>query len=301
MKVNKANVTNTDIWIHDPLGDGLQVKNIQLTRRTIHDAVTSVSNYYPFGLKMKYTGGNIGPAGDYRYGYQGEFAEYDEETEFNHFELRDYDPVIGRWMNVDPKRVGFSPYIGMANNPLSLVDPDGGSPGYKDQNGNTAWFDTDYGDSFAGENGQQWTKVTNNIDHWNAMNFGDMSLDQVEFLHKYEWFNNILEGFSEGWTVFGLGDIDLSTREGKPRQAIDLAEWSMTPIGDSYTDLIDKVLRPMLQPQGNDNPIDPPVSPADTTYGESYLRHGSWKRDVFINGQYHGVQRNSGDIYPNYP
>ena len=121
MKVNKANVTNTDIWIHDPLGDGLQVKNIQLTRRTIHDAVTSVSNYYPFGLRM-----NAGVYKKYRYGYQGEFAEYDEETEFNHFQLRDYDPVIGRTMVVDPYRQFASPYMWVGNNPVSHVDPTGG-------------------------------------------------------------------------------------------------------------------------------------------------------------------------------
>lgn len=45
-----------------------------------------------------------------------------------HFELREYDPVIGRWMAMDPKRIGFTPYFGMNNNPVNLFDPDGGSP-----------------------------------------------------------------------------------------------------------------------------------------------------------------------------
>ncbi|HMG91750.1 MAG TPA: RHS repeat-associated core domain-containing protein, partial [Chryseolinea sp.] len=64
----------------------------------------------------------------YRFGYQGEYAEKDEETGWNHFELREYDPVIGRWTETDPKGVGFSPYVGMANNPMANIDPDGGSP-----------------------------------------------------------------------------------------------------------------------------------------------------------------------------
>ncbi len=62
----------------------------------------------------------------YRFGYQGQFAEKDEETGWNHFELREYDPVIGRWTAVDPKRQFFSPYVGMGNSPISGGDPDGG-------------------------------------------------------------------------------------------------------------------------------------------------------------------------------
>ena len=79
-----------------------------------------MSNYYPYGLRM-----NIGITGDYRYGYQGDFAEEDQETGWNHFEARDYDPVIGRWMRVDPLRQYWSPYLGMGNNPVGYVDKDG--------------------------------------------------------------------------------------------------------------------------------------------------------------------------------
>ncbi|MBI3218340.1 MAG: hypothetical protein HYZ44_02405 [Bacteroidetes bacterium] len=63
----------------------------------------------------------------YRYGYQGKYAERDEETGWNHFELREYDPVIGRWLQYDPKGQFYSPYVGMGNDPINGVDPDGGS------------------------------------------------------------------------------------------------------------------------------------------------------------------------------
>ena len=39
-----------------------------------------------------------------------------------------YDPLIGRWLAVDPERVGSSPFIGMGNNPIKAVDPDGRRP-----------------------------------------------------------------------------------------------------------------------------------------------------------------------------
>jgi RHS repeat-associated protein len=65
----------------------------------------------------------------YRYGYQGKYAEKDEETGWNHFELREYDPVIGRWLVKDPAGQYYSPYVAMGNNPVSNMDPDGGMDG----------------------------------------------------------------------------------------------------------------------------------------------------------------------------
>ncbi|HLT73365.1 MAG TPA: RHS repeat-associated core domain-containing protein, partial [Cyclobacteriaceae bacterium] len=58
----------------------------------------------------------------YRFGYQGQFAEKDEETGWSHFELREYDPVIGRWMVPDPEYQFWSPYVAMGNWPTSGVD-----------------------------------------------------------------------------------------------------------------------------------------------------------------------------------
>src|SRR5690606_13153695 len=62
----------------------------------------------------------------YRFGYQGQFAEEDEETGWYHFELREYDAVIGRWLVPDPYGVHWSPYVAMNNSPMNAVDPDGG-------------------------------------------------------------------------------------------------------------------------------------------------------------------------------
>lgn len=65
----------------------------------------------------------------YRYGYQGQFAESDPETGWESFELRLYNSRIGRWMSYDPYGQFHSPYVGMGNNPVSGIDPDGGWQG----------------------------------------------------------------------------------------------------------------------------------------------------------------------------
>ncbi len=62
---------------------------------------------------------------DYRFGYQGLFAERDKETGLNHFKSRNYDGITGRWLAVDPQGQFSSAYVGMGNLPHLGVDPDG--------------------------------------------------------------------------------------------------------------------------------------------------------------------------------
>lgn len=65
------------------------------------------------------------------YGYQGSFSTEITEFElnYNEFQLRNYDPQIGRWTTPDPYDEFASPYLGMGNDPANNVDPDGGSIG----------------------------------------------------------------------------------------------------------------------------------------------------------------------------
>jgi RHS repeat-associated protein len=81
-------------------------------------------DYYPFGMEIP--GRSYTDATGYRYGYQGQYAEKDPETNWNAFELRMYDSRIGRWLSIDPKNEFYSPYVGMGNDPISKTDPDGG-------------------------------------------------------------------------------------------------------------------------------------------------------------------------------
>ena len=78
------------------------------------------TDYYPFGMAMP----SRTLAGGYRYAYQGQ--EVDPETGKEAFELRLWDSRIGRWLTPDPYGEFYSPYLGMGNNPISTIDPDGG-------------------------------------------------------------------------------------------------------------------------------------------------------------------------------
>ena len=85
--------------------------------------IVAGNDYYPFGIPITERSYE---KQDYRYDYQGQYAEKDDETGFNAFQLRQYDARIGRWIRPDPYKQFASAYVGMGNNPVSGVDPDGG-------------------------------------------------------------------------------------------------------------------------------------------------------------------------------
>lgn len=85
------------------------------------------NNYYPFGLKHSgyYTGNT---QANYKYKFSGK--ELQDELGLNLYDYgaRNYDPAIGRWMNIDPLAETsrrFSPYTYTLNNPVFFIDPDG--------------------------------------------------------------------------------------------------------------------------------------------------------------------------------
>lgn len=82
----------------------------------------SAADYYPFGMKFL-------TLNSYRFGYQGEYAEDEtgeEGLKSNTFQLRLYNPRLGRWLSTDPYGQFHSPYLAMGNNPIGSVDVDGG-------------------------------------------------------------------------------------------------------------------------------------------------------------------------------
>ena len=92
--------------------------------------VVGHDDYYPFGLAMPGRGSNsANPNGDYKFtGY-----EKDDEARLDlyHANARGYDPVLGRFMQIDPMSDLFphvSSYAYGNNNPLRFTDPTGMAP-----------------------------------------------------------------------------------------------------------------------------------------------------------------------------
>ncbi|MCW9021188.1 MAG: RHS repeat-associated core domain-containing protein, partial [Flavobacteriales bacterium] len=88
--------------------------------------VTSWTDYYPFGEVLP--GRSSNPEG-HLFGYQGQ-QKAANNSKWYAFQLRMYNPSLGRWNSTDPYEVHYSPYLAMANNPISFVDPDGGMPSW---------------------------------------------------------------------------------------------------------------------------------------------------------------------------
>lgn len=111
----------------------------------IRGPIVEDNAYYPFGLKIQGICAKAAGKIKTKEGYQGEYNEQDEETGYNEFALRTYDPQIGRWIQVDPKIIQPGMYNGMGNDPTNQVDPDGGGSvrpdWYEDACGNTIWLD----------------------------------------------------------------------------------------------------------------------------------------------------------------
>ena len=90
-------------------------------------------DYYPFGLKQK--GYNYDVVGGNNLAQNWKFngMELSQELglETYDFGARNYDPAIGRWMNLDPLAelmTRHSPYNYAFDNPIYFIDPDGMTP-----------------------------------------------------------------------------------------------------------------------------------------------------------------------------
>ncbi|CAL2087258.1 protein of unknown function [Tenacibaculum sp. 190524A02b] len=121
--VYKRNTNGEDINLYqltDHLGNVRAVVGKTSSGQAI--GLSSATDYYPFGMAMPKR--TVNGAEKYRYTYQGQ--EKDPKTGKEAFQLRLWDGRIGRWLTTDPYGEFSSPYLGMANNPITATDPNGG-------------------------------------------------------------------------------------------------------------------------------------------------------------------------------
>jgi RHS repeat-associated protein len=87
-------------------------------------------NYYPFG--MLHSGYNFAVNGSkHNYGFGGKEEQDELGLGWIDITARNYDPALGRWMNLDPLAEAMrrhSPYNYAFDNPIYYIDPDGMSP-----------------------------------------------------------------------------------------------------------------------------------------------------------------------------
>ncbi|MCG8387834.1 MAG: hypothetical protein MJA30_19940, partial [Cytophagales bacterium] len=145
--------------------------------------VVRAHDYYPYGLKMVTGLGNIEDE-DYRWGFQGAFAEEDEETGWNSFELRMYDPVIGRWTSTDPAGQFWSPYLGMGNSPINQVDPDGAFSKFG------AWWRNGFSMDGVYQSGGEWG-YSRNFTYTDVSEFGTLTGVGQEFFYQDALSGNV--------------------------------------------------------------------------------------------------------------
>ncbi|MDG1396279.1 MAG: RHS repeat-associated core domain-containing protein [Flavobacteriales bacterium] len=150
----------------------------------------------------------------YRYDYQGQFAEKDGETGLHSFELRQWDARIGRWNSTDPYGQYFSPYMGMGNNPVSLVDPNGGytkigawlrngfsSKGLDQVNGEWGFYEVDMSGSISFNANGNFTTMDMNIQFNGSDGLSDLSSSLVQGLEFAKDFTGGVKDFGNQYVT----------------------------------------------------------------------------------------------------
>ncbi len=119
--------------------------------------IVEENNYYPFGLRHSGYNENSSALGNdvaQRWKFGGNERQEDLDLNWYDVTARNYDPALGRWMNIDPladQMRRHSPYNYAFDNPIYFIDPDGMMP-YGSNPGLTATIDEP---EYIGENGFQ--------------------------------------------------------------------------------------------------------------------------------------------------
>ncbi|RNC83388.1 MAG: hypothetical protein ED557_11905 [Balneola sp.] len=124
--INLYNTTSITVTITRPqrvyyLKD--HIGNVR-TSVDVDGNVLGYDDYYPFGLQMDGRSNNSSnPNDDYK--FTGHEQDDEASLTMVHMNARGYDPLIGRFNQMDPLMEFSSPYTYVGNNPLNYTDPTG--------------------------------------------------------------------------------------------------------------------------------------------------------------------------------
>ena len=91
------------------------------------DEIVQENNFYPYGLEHKGYNNQINST-EYLFKYNGKELNEELGIGWYDFGARNYNAVLGRWMNLDPladKYFNVTPYSFVSNTPINAIDPDG--------------------------------------------------------------------------------------------------------------------------------------------------------------------------------
>ncbi len=183
---------------YDPWGYALALR----TKKTPYDSLQKIA-------KNKFTG-----------------KEWDDEFGVNwyHFDWRQYDPQIGRWVVHDPLDDYYSPYVYVRNNPVLFFDADGRST-VTDSTGKVIHVNTTDNNLSV----YRTSTVTGGVNEL-GIEGGPMSVkEKVGETHFIDEFVDPESGEAKGQIVFGASweeTIEKTHKEAMKMDLIDIARES---------------------------------------------------------------------------